>query len=62
MIALLKKLDPIILKHDIPFSRMFGANIVLRTASLVAQIRDYTYPLFSGSSGKCEGSVVLAQQ
>ncbi|MED6187870.1 hypothetical protein PIB30_080605, partial [Stylosanthes scabra] len=62
MIALLKKLDPIILKHDIPFSQMFGANIVLRTASLVAQIRDYTYPLCSGSSGKCEGSVVLAQQ
>ncbi|KAL1308758.1 hypothetical protein HN51_050763 [Arachis hypogaea] len=62
MIELLKKLDPIILKHNIPFSRMFGANIVLRTASLVAQIRDYTYPLFSGSSGRCEGSVVLAQQ
>ncbi|KAK7385404.1 hypothetical protein VNO78_31121 [Psophocarpus tetragonolobus] len=62
MIEVVRKLDPVSLELNIPFSRLYGSNILLNTGSLVAQIRDYTYPLFAGSSGKCEGRVVLAQQ
>jgi hypothetical protein len=62
MIEVLKKLDPVCLENDIPFSRLYGTNISLNTGSLVVQLRNYTYPLFSGSSGKCEGRLVLAQQ
>lgn len=62
MIEVLKKLDPVCLKNDVPFSRLYGTNILLNTGSLVVQLRDYTFPLFSGSSGKCEGRLVLAQQ
>lgn len=62
MIEVLRKLDPVCLECDIPFSRLYGSNILLNTGSLVAQIRDYTYPLFAGSSGKCEGRLVMAQQ
>ncbi|RDX71635.1 Protein SABRE, partial [Mucuna pruriens] len=62
MIELLRKLDPVCLEYDIPFSRLYGANILLNTSSLVAQIRDYTFPLFAGTSGKGEGRLVMAQQ
>ncbi|XP_027941249.1 protein SABRE-like [Vigna unguiculata] len=62
MIEILRTLDPVCRELEIPFSRLYGANIVLNTGSLVAQIRDYTYPLFGGTSGKCEGRVVMAQQ
>ncbi|MED6130809.1 hypothetical protein PIB30_004230 [Stylosanthes scabra] len=62
MIEVLKELDPVCLENDIPFSRLYGAKILLNTGSLVVQLRNYTFPLFSGSSGKCEGRVVLAQQ
>ncbi|WVZ20165.1 hypothetical protein V8G54_007487 [Vigna mungo] len=62
IIEVLKKLDPVILENDIPFSRLYGTNILLNTGSLVVKLRNYTYPLFSGSSGKCEGHLVLAQQ
>ncbi|XP_061345729.1 protein SABRE-like [Gastrolobium bilobum] len=62
MIEVLRKLDPVCLEYDIPFSRLYGANILLSTGSLVVQLRNYPYPLFSGSSGKCEGCLVLAQQ
>ncbi|KAK7301095.1 hypothetical protein RJT34_11955 [Clitoria ternatea] len=62
MIEFLRKADPVCLEFDIPFARLYGANILLNTSSLVAQIRDYTFPLFAGSSAKCEGRVVLAQQ
>ncbi|KAK7321271.1 hypothetical protein VNO77_31751 [Canavalia gladiata] len=62
MIEVLRKLDPVCLEYDIPFSRLYGSNILLNTGSLVAQIRNYTFPLFSGTSGKCEGRLVLAQQ
>lgn len=62
MIEVLKKLDPICHENNIPFSRLYGRNIVLNAGSLVARIRNYTLPLFSGSSGKCEGCLVLAQQ
>ncbi|XP_014500853.1 protein SABRE isoform X2 [Vigna radiata var. radiata] len=62
IIEVLKKLDPVILENDIPFSRLYGTSILLNTGSLVVKLRNYTYPLFSGSSGKCEGHLVLAQQ
>ncbi|KAI4307517.1 hypothetical protein L6164_030695 [Bauhinia variegata] len=62
MIEVVKKLDPVVLENDIPFSRLYGTNILLNTGSLVVQLRNYTLPMFSGSSGKCEGCIVLAQQ
>ncbi|XP_057442427.1 protein SABRE-like isoform X3 [Lotus japonicus] len=62
MIDVVRKLDPVCLEYDIPFSRLYGAEIALNTGSLVVQIRNYTFPLFCGSSGKCEGRLVLAQQ
>ncbi|KAJ8762590.1 hypothetical protein K2173_008029 [Erythroxylum novogranatense] len=62
MIEVIKKLDPVALEYNIPFSRLYGSNIFLRAGSLVAQLRDYTFPLLGATSGKCEGLVVLAQQ
>ncbi|KAK6940268.1 FMP27, GFWDK domain [Dillenia turbinata] len=62
MIEVLQELDPVCLENKIPFSRLFGSNIVLRTGSLVVQLRDYTFPMFSATYGKCEGHLVLAQQ
>ncbi|XP_058081672.1 protein SABRE [Magnolia sinica] len=62
MIDFIKKLDPVCLEHEIPFSRMLGRNIVLNAGSLVANIRNYTFPIFSATAGKCEGRIVLAQQ
>ncbi|KAK4850773.1 hypothetical protein QYF36_009700 [Acer negundo] len=62
MIELLKKLDPVCRENNIPFNRLYGSNILLHTGTLVAQIRDYTLPLLSATSGKCEGLLVLAQQ
>ncbi|KAF7830032.1 protein SABRE isoform X1 [Senna tora] len=62
MIEVVKKLDPVCLENDVPFSRLYGRNILLNTGSLVVQLRNYTFPLFSGSFGKCEGCLVLAQQ
>ncbi|CAI0464012.1 unnamed protein product [Linum tenue] len=62
MIEVVKKLDPVALENNIPFSRLYGSNILLRTGSLIVQLRDYTYPLLGATSGKCEGRLVLAQQ
>uniref|UniRef100_A0A1J3FYA5 FMP27/BLTP2/Hobbit GFWDK motif-containing RBG unit domain-containing protein n=1 Tax=Noccaea caerulescens TaxID=107243 RepID=A0A1J3FYA5_NOCCA len=62
LIEVLKKLDPICQENDIPFSRLYGSNVDLKTGSLVVQLRNYTLPLLSGTSGKCEGCIVLAQQ
>lgn len=62
MIEVLQKLDPVCRAHNIPFSRLYGANIILHTGSLVAQIRNYTYPLFAATGGRCEGRLILAQQ
>ncbi|KAL1194358.1 Protein SABRE [Cardamine amara subsp. amara] len=62
LIEVLKKLDSICQENDIPFSRLYGSNICLNTGSLVVQLRNYTLPLLSGTSGKCEGRIVLAQQ
>lgn len=62
MIEVLKRLDPVCLEKNVPFSRLYGRNILLHTGSLAVQLRNYTFPLFSATSGKCEGCVVLAQQ
>ncbi|CAH9065797.1 unnamed protein product [Cuscuta epithymum] len=62
MIELLQKLDPVCRAHNIPFSRLYGSNINLQTGSLSVRIRNYTCPLFSATSGRCEGRLVMAQQ
>ncbi|KAH9605088.1 hypothetical protein KSS87_000957 [Heliosperma pusillum] len=62
MIEVVRRLDPVAVENDIPFSRLYGSNIILRTGTLAVQIRDYTDPIFSATSGKCEGCLVLAQQ
>ncbi|KAF5739794.1 Golgi-body localization protein domain isoform 1 [Tripterygium wilfordii] len=62
MIEILRKLDPICLEHNIPFSRLYGSNIFLQAGTLAVQLRNYSFPLFSATSGKCEGRIVLAQQ
>ncbi|KAJ4962833.1 hypothetical protein NE237_022772 [Protea cynaroides] len=62
MIEIVKKLDPVALENDIPFSRLLGRNIFLHTGTLVVQLRNYTFPLLSATSGKSEGCVILAQQ
>ncbi|XP_050212895.1 protein SABRE isoform X2 [Mercurialis annua] len=62
VIEVLKKLDPVCGKENIPFSRLYGSNICLQAGTLVLQIRDFTFPLFSATAGKCEGCIVLAQQ
>ncbi|XP_057533189.1 protein SABRE isoform X1 [Amaranthus tricolor] len=62
MIEVVRRLDPVAKENDIPFSRLYGTNMILGTGTLVVQIRDYTYPILSATSGKCEGCLVLAQQ
>ncbi|CAH8337276.1 unnamed protein product [Eruca vesicaria subsp. sativa] len=62
MIEIVRNLDPISQEKDIPFSRLYGSNLVLKAGTLVVQIRDYTFPLLSTALGKCEGRLVLAQQ
>ncbi|XP_042416673.1 LOW QUALITY PROTEIN: protein SABRE-like [Zingiber officinale] len=62
MVEFIKDIDPVCLSNDIPFSRLYGRDIDVHAGTLIAQLRDYTYPLFSGSLGKCKGRVVLAQQ
>ncbi|XP_047962243.1 protein SABRE [Salvia hispanica] len=62
MIEVLQKLDPVCRALNIPFSRLYGASINLLTGSLVAQIRNYTYPLLAATGGQCEGRLILAQQ
>lgn len=62
MIEILQKLDPVCRALNIPFSRLYGANINLHAGSLIAQIRNYTYPLLAATGGQCEGRLILAQQ
>lgn len=62
MIEVVKRLDPVARENNIPFSRLYGSNISLRTGTMVVQIRNYTYPIFSATSGTLEGFLVLAQQ
>ncbi|KAJ0518235.1 putative FMP27, GFWDK domain-containing protein [Helianthus annuus] len=62
MIELVQKLDPVARECNVPFARVYGSNLNLQAGSLVVQLRDYSYPLFAATSGKCEGRLVLAQQ
>ncbi|XP_074579905.1 protein SABRE-like [Curcuma longa] len=62
MLEFLKMADPICSEKDIPFSKLYGCDIDLNAESLAVKIRDYTHPLFHGSSAKCQGRVVVAQQ
>ncbi|KAI8014433.1 Protein SABRE [Camellia lanceoleosa] len=62
MIEVIQKLDPVSQECNIPFSRLYGSNILLSTGSFLVQLRNYTFPLFSATSGRCEGRIVLAQQ
>ncbi|XVE95166.1 hypothetical protein REPUB_Repub02eG0072900 [Reevesia pubescens] len=62
LIEVIKQLDPVCRECNIPFSHLYGSNILLNTGSLAVQLRNYTFPLFSAISGRCEGRVVLAQQ
>ncbi|KAH7844542.1 hypothetical protein Vadar_029154 [Vaccinium darrowii] len=62
MIEVTQKLDPASREYNIPSSQLYGSNLLLRTGNLVVQIRNYTYPLFFATFGRCEGRIVLAQQ
>uniref|UniRef100_A0A0E0D4L1 FMP27/BLTP2/Hobbit GFWDK motif-containing RBG unit domain-containing protein n=1 Tax=Oryza meridionalis TaxID=40149 RepID=A0A0E0D4L1_9ORYZ len=62
MVEFIKGLDPVCQEKDIPFSRLYGSDIAVLAGSLVIQLRDYTSPLFSATSGQCQGRVILAQQ
>uniref|UniRef100_A0A1D1XVN7 UPF0378 protein KIAA0100 n=2 Tax=Anthurium amnicola TaxID=1678845 RepID=A0A1D1XVN7_9ARAE len=62
MVQFIKENDPVSSEYDIPFSRLYGRKMMLQTRSLIVQLRNYSFPLFSGYSGKCEGHIVLAQQ
>ncbi|KAL9272149.1 SABRE-like protein [Drosera capensis] len=62
MVEVVKALDPVAKENDIPFSKLYGSNIVLQSRTLVVQLRDYSFPLLGATGGKCEGRLVLAQQ
>ncbi|XP_062212048.1 protein SABRE isoform X2 [Phragmites australis] len=62
MVEFIKGVDPVCQEQNIPFSRLYGSDISVLAGSLVIQLRDYTSPLFSSVSGKCQGRIVLAQQ
>ena len=62
MVEFIKGLDPVCQEQNIPFSRLYGSDVCVLAGSLVVQLRDYTSPLFSSLSAKCQGRVVLAQQ
>ncbi|KAJ3674692.1 hypothetical protein LUZ60_005308 [Juncus effusus] len=62
MVDFIKGLDPVAQEKNIPFSRFYGSEIKVNCGALVFQLRDYTFPLFAGHSGNCEGRLVFAQQ
>lgn len=62
MIDMIRKLDSVSPEIGIPFSRLMGRNVSINTGSLVVQLRNYSFPMLSASLGKCEGSIILAQQ
>lgn len=62
MVEFINKVDPVSLDNKIPFSKMYGRDFSLRAGSLTVQLRNYTYPLFSATAGRCQGRLVLAQQ
>ncbi|OEL18536.1 Protein SABRE [Dichanthelium oligosanthes] len=62
MVEFIKGLDPVCQEQNIPFSRLYGSDVSVLAGSLVVKLRDYTSPLFSSLSAKCQGRIVLAQQ
>ncbi|KAJ1691792.1 hypothetical protein LUZ63_015947 [Rhynchospora breviuscula] len=62
MVDFIKGLDSAAQEKNIPFSRFYGSDISVNVGSLVFQLRDYTFPLFAGTAGKCLGRIVFAQQ
>ncbi|KAK8444457.1 hypothetical protein SEVIR_9G137900v4 [Setaria viridis] len=62
MVEFIKGLDPVCQELNIPFSRLYGSDVSVLAGSLVVKLRDYTSPLFSSLSAKCQGRIVLAQQ
>ncbi|KAH7661259.1 FMP27 C-terminal protein [Dioscorea alata] len=62
MVEFIRKSDPIALENEIPFSRLYGRDISVNAGYLAVRLRNYTFPLFAATSGKCKGCVVLAQQ
>ncbi|XP_021318208.1 protein SABRE isoform X2 [Sorghum bicolor] len=62
MVEFIKGLDSVCQEQNIPFSRLYGSDVSVVAGSLVVQLRDYTSPLFSSLSGKCQGRIVFAQQ
>ncbi|KAF8733896.1 hypothetical protein HU200_014751 [Digitaria exilis] len=62
MVEFIKGLDPVCQEQNIPFSRLYGSDVSVLAGSLVVQLRDYTSPLFSSLSVKCQGRIILAQQ
>jgi hypothetical protein len=62
MVDFIKGLDSAAQEKNIPFSRFYGSDISVNAGSLVFQLRDYTFPLFAGTGGKCQGRIVFAQQ
>lgn len=62
MIEMIRKLDSVSPDMEIPFSRLMGRNVLINTGSLVLQLRNYSVPMLSASMGKCEGSIIFAQQ
>lgn len=62
MVDFIKGLDSAAQEKNIPFSRFYGSDISVNAGSLVFQLRDYTFPLFAGTGGRCHGRIVFAQQ
>ncbi|KAJ0982380.1 hypothetical protein J5N97_010635 [Dioscorea zingiberensis] len=62
MVEFIRKSDPVALDNEIPFSRLYGRDIAVNAGSLAVKLRNYTFPLFAATAGKCKGCVVLAQQ
>ncbi|XP_057820697.1 protein SABRE isoform X2 [Cryptomeria japonica] len=62
MVEMIRKLDCVSPEMEVPFSRMMGRNISINTGSLVIQLRNYSFPMLAATMGKCNGSIILAQQ
>eukprot|EP01018_Ginkgo_biloba_P039836 Gb_21610 [translate_table: standard] len=62
MIEMIRKLDCVSREMEIPFSRLMGRNVSINTGSLVVQLRNYSFPMLAATMGKCEGSIIFAQQ
>ncbi|KAH9297125.1 hypothetical protein KI387_028807, partial [Taxus chinensis] len=62
MLEMIRNLDCVGPEMEIPFSRMMGRNVSINTGSLVVQLRNYSFPMLAATMGKCNGSIILAQQ